>query len=157
VAGGLATQGVGLGPDGAIWFTDANLRQIGRVSGSTATLGSASLTNPPSSNQAITAGSDGNLWIAESGLIAKVNTSGSILAEYSLPAPPQGITEGPDGAVWFTDATNNAIGRITTSGTVTEFTITTPSASPLGITVGPDGNIWFTEANNPGKIGRLTL
>jgi len=66
------------------------------------------------------------------------------------------ITAGPYGAIWFTDTTNNAIGRITTSGTITEFTIPTGSSQPNGITVGPDGNLWFTEGAS-GKIGVLQL
>jgi streptogramin lyase len=33
-----------------------------------------------------------------------------------------GITSGPDGALWFTNAGNNSIGRITTSGKVTNYT-----------------------------------
>ena len=39
------------------------------------------------------------------------------------------------------------IGRITTSGVVTEF----PCAGlPSGIAAGPDGNLWFAESANPG-------
>src|SRR6059036_907923 len=34
---------------------------------------------------------------------------------------PTGITAGPDGALWFTEEGANAIGRITTAGTITEF------------------------------------
>jgi hypothetical protein len=39
----------------------------------------------------------------------------------------------------------NKIGRITTSGVISEFTLpTTTNSEPLGVTQGPDGNIWFT-------------
>ncbi|HTV92224.1 MAG TPA: virginiamycin B lyase, partial [Verrucomicrobiae bacterium] len=60
------------------------------------------------------------------------------------------------GALWFADAGNNKIGRITTAGVATEYTIPSGGASPVGITVGPDGNIWFTEAGT-GYIGVLQL
>ena len=50
----------------------------------------------------------------------------------------------------------NKIGRITTSGTITEFPIPTPGSSPHGIALGPDGAIWFTELGAD-KIGRLSL
>jgi hypothetical protein len=64
------------------------------------------------------------------------------------------ITSGPDGALWFTNAGNNSIGRITTSGTVTNYT--DPSIDdPYGITSGPDGALWFTNAGN-NSIGRIT-
>ena len=71
-----------------------------------------------------------------------------------------GITTGPDGALWFTNYTQNKIGRITTTGTITEFTIpsTMPdgvTSGPTGITAGPDGALWFTEKNTH-KIGRIT-
>src|SRR5712691_6897428 len=56
---------------------------------------------------------------------------------------PLYITAGPDGNLWFTDYGQIAIGRITTSGAITEFPI--PQGSqPEGITLGPDGNLWFT-------------
>ena len=74
-------------------------------------------------------------------------TASSILA-------PQGITVGPDGALWFTNAYNNSIGRITTSGAVSNFT--GPSiSSPSGIAAGPDGALWFTNVSN-NSIGRIT-
>jgi hypothetical protein len=67
---------------------------------------------------------------------------------------PNEIITGPDGNIWFTDFGNNKIGKITQSGTITEYgTGITASAGLYGITVGPDGNIWFTEFNNS-AIGR---
>src|SRR5262249_14711943 len=64
---------------------------------------------------------------------------------------------GPDGNLWFTenDSVSNRIGRITTSGQVTEFPIPTSGANPFGITVGPDNSLWFT-AEFGNKIGRIT-
>ena len=49
----------------------------------------------------------------------------------------------------------NKIGRITTAGAVTEYTVPTGGANPTGITAGPDGALWFTESN-ANKIGRIT-
>jgi streptogramin lyase len=64
-----------------------------------------------------------------------------------------GIAVGSDGNLWFTEPLTSKIGRITPSGTISEFAI--PSgAIPDGITAGPDGNLWFTEAN--ATIGRIT-
>jgi len=62
----------------------------------------------------------------------------------SSSASPKGIAKGPDGNVWFTELVGN-IGRITPSGTITEFSV--PSgAGALAIVAGPDGNLWFTES-----------
>ena len=63
-----------------------------------------------------------------------------------------GITSGPDGALWFTETAT--IGRITTSGALTEFPL--PSSLPLKITSGPDGALWFTDGGLMGRIGRIT-
>src|SRR5438876_7654958 len=57
---------------------------------------------------------------------------------------PEGITAGLDGNLWFTEFAGNKIGRITTSGVFTEFTLPTTcgsssGCSPIGITTGPDG------------------
>ena len=67
--------------------------------------------------------------------------------EYPIPTAPsgaEGITSGPDGNLWFTEWDGNKIGRITPTGSITEYPTPTPNG-PQGITSGPDGNIWFTE------------
>src|SRR3954468_11372646 len=69
---------------------------------------------------------------------------------------PNGIAAGPDGSLWFVEFNNNAIGRITTAGVVTEYPLPDDQfkggSQPNGIIVGPDGNLWFTEFNGH-KIG----
>jgi virginiamycin B lyase len=66
-----------------------------------------------------------------------------------------GIANGPDGALWFTEGGGNAIGRITTSGTTTQFPLPSPSSNPAFITAGSDGALWFTEYS-ANRIGRIT-
>ncbi|HWZ89515.1 MAG TPA: hypothetical protein VNW92_11715, partial [Polyangiaceae bacterium] len=62
-----------------------------------------------------------------------------------------------DKNLWFTEAAaaGNKIGKITPSGTVTEYPIATAASNPRGITAGPDGNVWFTELDGH-NIGRVT-
>ncbi len=68
-------------------------------------------------------------------------------------AGPFRITSGPDGSLWFTRNADARIGRITTSGEVTEFSL--PTNSPAAdITAGPDGNVWFRKTDD--RIGRIT-
>ncbi|HLK67312.1 MAG TPA: discoidin domain-containing protein [Bryobacteraceae bacterium] len=69
-------------------------------------------------------------------------------------AVPLGITSGPDGALWYTYFQGNKIGRVTTSGQFTEFTLSTSSTTNR-ITNGPDGALWFTDVGT-GQIGRIT-
>jgi streptogramin lyase len=91
------------------------------------------------------------------GLLAvPLSTLTAPAAAQATPAQPWDITQGPDGALWFTERQANKIGRITTDGTITEYTVPTANAGPYGITSGPDGALWFTE-NNVSKIGRITV
>jgi streptogramin lyase len=67
---------------------------------------------------------------------------------------PDYIISGPQGALWFTEFYTAKVGKITTTGKITEFPL--PQNNDIeGIAAGPDGNIWFTE---PGaqQIGRMT-
>ena len=55
-----------------------------------------------------------------------------------------------------TEANVGKIGRITTAGVYTEFTLPSGSNSlPIQINAGPDGNVWWVEANTS-NIGRIT-
>ena len=152
---------IAAGPDGALWFTDLNSSNIGRLT----TAGVLTLVSVPhgvrSSTFGITAAADGTLWFTEylNGQIGRL-TSGGVLTEFDLPSSPsfpRVIVEGPDGALWFTESFGNRIGRITTAGVIREFPIPTAESFPGGITKGPDGALWFTELD-PGanKIGRIT-
>ena len=79
------------------------------------------------------------------------------ITEFPLPdstSTPSRIVAGPDGALWFTEKGADRIGRITTSGVVTEFPVTAGS-QPDAITAGPDGALWYTESG-ASKIGRIT-
>ena len=93
------------------------------------------------------------LWIAFMAFAALA--SAQVITEFSIPtanSEPSNIVAGPDGNLWFTENRAQKIGRITTSGQITEFTLTSGN-SPVGITVGPDGALWFAETS---KIGRIT-
>src|SRR5262249_9464525 len=81
------------------------------------------------------------------------------ITEFTVPTPqslPSGITAGPDGALWFTEALGHKIGRISTSGAITEFPLPA-GASLSGIATGPDGALWFTEALDMNSIGRMMV
>src|SRR5262245_4523867 len=76
-------------------------------------------------------------------IVARAQT----ITEFTIPTSdshPEGITVGPHGALWFTEFAGQKIGRITTGGAITEFSV--PPSFPIGITTGPDGALWFTES-----------
>jgi streptogramin lyase len=157
-----APQGIAVGFDGALWFTERSSNAIGRLADGVFT--EYPLPNVNSAPYWITAGPDGNLWFTErsqtsENRIGRITNSG-VITEFPIPTPmsqPGVITTGPDGALWFAEQAGNRIGRITAQGEVTEFPLppgTAPSG-PFGITVGPDGNLWFTELT-ASRIGRMT-
>ena len=98
--------------------------------------------------------------LALAALVAASGADGQSIEEFALPSAgqavssPAGITAGPDGALWFAESAGNRIGRITPSGSITEYQLSAP-AGPDHITAGPDGNLWFTE-QSAGRIGRIT-
>jgi streptogramin lyase len=55
----------------------------------------------------------------------------------------------------FVENSTSKVGKITPTGSITEYTIPTSSSTPQGITTGPDGNLWFTE-EGVNKIGKIT-
>jgi streptogramin lyase len=169
-------RGITTGPDGAVWFTETGSHNgamgIGRVTnnGTITEFTSPSFFGP----FAITTGPDGNLWFTEYiGRIGRMTPAGSIeILPFATSNSPLSITTGPDGNVWFAEdgivtGGPGAIGRVTPSGTLTEFVLPTPSGINSGaedITAGPDGNLWFTwtewDSTETGpaaaNIGRIT-
>jgi hypothetical protein len=107
----------------------------------------------------------GAFWIVALLLASAANPPAQVVArinEYPVVLPTastalEGIAPGPDGALWFTGGEDgNQIGRITTSGAITEYAVPTAYSFPVGITAGPDGALWFTEFNG-NNIGQVVL
>ncbi len=166
--------GITTGPDGNLWFTEVGATwRIGQLSSATGqfTEFAVSLHNEPLN---IVAGPDGALWFTEDGIvnggpgaIGRITTNGTV-AEYLLPTPAGAdsgagdIAVGSDGNLWFTWVESSAngtwahsIGRITTSGAITEYSLSfDPNWPPGGIAAGPDGSLWFTrgDANSIAQI-----
>ena len=62
------------------------------------------------------------------------------------------IVQGSDGNMWFVEGGTSKIGKVTTGGVFTEYSI--PGA-PVGLAAGPDGNLWYTDQST-NKVGRIT-
>ena len=95
-------------------------------------------------------------------LWAQPVAAASTISEFKVPSPgvPQGITAGSDGALWFTLFYDNEVGRVTTKGAMSVFTLNTQNSATY-ITAGNDGALWLTLLNDVGgsttnQIGRLT-
>jgi virginiamycin B lyase len=117
-------------------------------------------------------GPDGNLWATESdaGAIVRVTPSGQITTYPLEPKRfPGYITVGGDGALWFTvepntEDTEQGIGRISTTGQISFWSIPTifdvPDL-PLDIVADPQDKktLWFTfqTKSQAGGIGRVSI
>ena len=151
-----------IGPDGRVWFTEAAGNKIGRLNPADGTVTELPLPAATARPSGITTGPDGALWFTEAGVnrIGRMTTDGAV-KEYAVPTTtgnPLGLggdsaglaalTTGPDGALWFTESLADKVGRITTSGEVTEYELPDRSSihgNPGGIATGNDGALWFTE------------
>ena len=156
---GVQLWGITSGPDGNTWFTEETNNAVGRVTpGAVITEFTAGF--PTGSPRGIVTGPDGNLWVAQAGgdgAIARVTKTGDVI-EFPVPTAgdPNDITVGADANLWYVDPAANVIGRITPTGSITEFTDgLSDAAAPTSIVKGPDGALWFTE-QAAGKIGRIT-
>lgn len=136
------------GSDGAIWIGDgsAGASDMGRM-----TTGGSYSTCTGTNLEAIALvkAPDGNIWYANQspGTVGRV-TPACVQTEMGTSPAVQRMTVGPDGAVWFTQPSPGSvsyIGRITMSGTETEFPLPSTTTAATGITAGPDGYLWFTD------------
>ncbi|MBI1816797.1 MAG: SMP-30/gluconolactonase/LRE family protein [Deltaproteobacteria bacterium] len=154
-----APGGITLGSDGNIWIAETRTHLLARVR-VRSFLDVEEFQVNAVSPASITSGPDGNLWFTDSadliGRVPPTNVAASVvfpvLTDHSRPL---GIASGPDGNLWFTESEGNKIGRITITGTVSEYPVPTANSRPYFITAGADGNLWFTE-NGANKIGRIS-
>jgi streptogramin lyase len=164
--GGSYTQGITVGPDGALWFAESN-GTVGRMT----TAGKVkhfAVAPYDAELEGIVTGPDGNLWVTQyivggsrfSNAVIRLSTNGQFKAFTVGHGPygsgPDAICAGSDRALWFTLADDNALGRLTTSGSFKEYPTNVEYAQPSGIAAGPDGALWFTDFSGIFGIGRMT-
>lgn len=174
-------EDTGLTFDGtSLWSSDEFSSQIHKINIVAPAITAFQLTlgSKPTS---ITLGPDNNLWFIESAnskidQLTPNGTLGLSVPTKTAKAQPQQITKGPGNTLWFTelgplDASGNPqsgvqkVGRITTSGALTEFPVAADSTcanlnqvagnlGPTGIALGSDGNMYV--ADSCGNIERFT-
>lgn len=158
------------GPDGNIWFTLIKFQPAYFAVGFITSVGSITEfpmpTKPINSLNGIATGSDGNLWVTRESLngqddeIDKVTTTG-VETRYPIGTSkvPGDIILGPDGAMWFAELSANAIGRITTTGHISEFKLPAGLFGPIFLVRAGDGDVWFNyfdQATSVASIGKIT-
>jgi len=167
------------GPDGSLWFTDVGRTSaIGRITPAGKItefhLGLRAGSTPGD----IVSGPDGNLWFTDVGRTSAIGritpagkiteftkglNAGSRLGEHIGNRPGEFVSGVAtltlaDGKVWFVDqGSTKAIGQITPSGTITEFSAgIDQGGTPTDITADPNGNLWFTAVGANKAIGRVS-
>jgi virginiamycin B lyase len=68
------------------------------------------------------------------------------LAKGTQNQEPIGLAVAADGAAWYTDSTAQAIGRISRTGEISTFPLSTPVAKLGRLAIAPDGAVWFAES-----------
>ncbi len=165
----LLAEGLAAGPEGDMWVAAGEA--TARVTTSEPPVLTLLNTSKTPTGM-IVAGSDGNMWFVKGGFnteIGRITPTGEV-TEFNSGAAhrPRWMTLGPDGNVWYTagvaglkkageEYESSAIGRITPTGQVSEFTAGL-STKPLleQIATGPNGDLWFVNDGSPYAIGRIT-
>jgi subtilisin family serine protease len=106
----------------------------------------------------VTAKNSGGEATATSNATSPVKPTGEVTTyQPAGEIKPTGIIAGPDGNVWFTNTASSKIGKITTSGTITEYAIPGGAGAMYAMVTGPDGNLWVSSnAGNGSKVIRVT-
>jgi streptogramin lyase len=163
---GQDPQQIIAGSDGNLWFYSSGATHaVGKMTpGGTFTATPYALPTGGEIADNMVVGPDMDIWFSDTegsstNAIDKIAPNG-VVTQYPIltTSPfPTNITIGADGNLWFSD-NNGSIGRITTSGTIHEFTTGLQTgAIPDAITAGPDGNVWFTDQYAGQRaIGRIT-
>ena len=158
---GAGAMDLTLGPDGALWFADAGLNQIGRMT-LTGTVTEFPLPPTFGAPRSITVGPDRALWFTGDHKVGRLDATGNGFRSYDLTDTPIGaIAAGPDGNLWLGVATtpnlsSQSVAKVTLGGQVTEYPLPNPhSTGVLDIVAGPDGAMWFTD-EQANEIERIT-
>ena len=160
------------GSDGNLWFTTNNDYVARMTTSGQVTADWQVDTNENQGVNEIITGPDGNMWFLKGSsfgnAIDSISPDGTITT-YPMLQPnsfPNSLTVGPDGAIWFEESGIGDIGRITTTGLITQYPVPTTNNSALvGLNFPGDGSLWYMEINankivkwsNPPGVGPTNL
>jgi len=140
------------GPDGALWFTQANPAGLGRM----APDGHVTEFPLPAFGRdlgGLTLGPDGGLWFTapSARMVGRLSPSTGRVLSFRTSWNPHAITAGPSHAVWFamTDRGRWTVARLVPAGYMSFFGVSGPVR---GLAAGADDGIWMS---GDGEIERL--
>jgi virginiamycin B lyase len=151
------TGAIAAASDGRIWYVDPVVNKVGYMTGdgNVVTYDAPRFGGVPLSPAGIAVAADGSVWVTSVGLNAvfRVDPGTGAFTRYDIATPnaqPDFITPGPKGDLWFIMRAITKIGRITTSGQITEFAAEVVGLETLA--AGPDGAMWFSSAQDVGRL-----
>jgi virginiamycin B lyase len=154
-------HGLGVGADGALWFTGKLSNTVGRVAA-----GQVSHFTLPTIGAVpiyISQGANGTMWCTElvGNMIARISPKGEV-KEFAIPSPasrPIAIIPSPDGkSMWFSEEAGGKVARIDADGKITEFPVplTQSDAILAGLAFDQDGALWVQQYVSPPAMGDPT-
>ena len=187
---GGKNYGIAVGPDGqTLWFLDqvnAGLDSVTNPAGCTTSCGTIGVQSPfviasgppaPVGLQAITAASDGNLYVTDVGNVGNGNTDfgtayqvscsaavcnqATMINDFPEPTPAPGdVIAAPDGNIYFSSQYDNPYGGSIFDSTIVSccsfnslYVATSGPSSVNGMTVDSSGQtLWFTDSAS-GNVG----
>ena len=150
-----APTGITTAVDGSIWFTEKNANQVARLNPATGVVTEYNVPTAASAPDQITATPDGNVWFTErfGRKLSQISDAGGAISEFAVPgtgAYPTAIAT-VGSTVWFASADSAAaarLGRISSTGTITQLATGATRTTITSIVGGPDANLWVTEVSS---------
>jgi virginiamycin B lyase len=152
-------HGLGVGTDGALWFTGKLTNSVGKVDTNRnvthialPTIGATPIYAAASAN--------GKMWFSEltGNKIACVDALGDV-TELDIPTAssrPIAIVPSPDGqSMWFSQEAGGNVARIDQDGSICEFAVPLVSSSAIlaGLAFDDSGNLWVQQYIAPPEMG----
>jgi virginiamycin B lyase len=134
--------------DGNIWFSATGIGRItpaGAVREFPVKVGAESLVGAP----------DGNVWfLINDGAdfppeVGSISQTG-VVKRYPVGGQARGLaglTLGAGNTLWFSDGKLYRVGRVSLSGTITEYALPWGDVSPSVLASGQDGRLWIVDAS----------
>src|SRR5438093_4857471 len=150
--------GIDIGPDGGVWFSQLNVRRIGRIDPDT---GRYELFDTPFPGpRRLRFDAHGNLWIPgfSAGVLARFNPRTSEFRTWNLPTRPKG-TETPyalnvdrrTDAVWICGTNSDTLIRFDPRDErFTVYPLPTRVTYTREIDFDAEGGVWTSNSNTPG-------
>lgn len=122
----------------SLYFCEYNVAKIGRLD-LNGVVTEWSTPTAASGPIQIVADGLGNLYFTEEvGKIGKMTSAGVFIAEYNVSPNPFGLAyDSSSGFVWFSDKSSSKCGKMSPSGVVTMYTMSTSTTLAFAMTIGP--------------------